>query len=256
MWNNTNLFELAVYTHLAEGFNVEKESKYAIILGSFFSMSLVASVVLFSYLESHAEVVNPTYRLGGAIAGFFVIFVTLCYTYSKLIAKPPSEMAKEAARAITKPRGFREYKSSARGFLIYYPKEWEVRESQLVPPVFFERGDGPSVNIVTDKAEEKLLQDIEKDASAFSEFYGDVFENMFKDCKVLEKSTIALHGVQCPMYAIERKIKDVVVRQVQIAYLDVAAKKIHWMTFSADASGEYEDLRPLFQKMISTFRVL
>jgi len=231
---------------------LEKESKCAIIVGFYFALSLVGAVVLFHYLESYAEVVNPAYRLGGAVAGYFVIFVTLLTAYSRLIAKPSSTVIKEALKGISKPRGLTEYKDVSRGFSTYYPKKWNVSEADF-PPVEFERGDGPSLNIVTQAVEKKNLQRVEKDPSMLTDFLESVWKAMFPDVEIIDKGTIALLGVRCPKFVSRKPIGSLNLRQTQIAYLDIPTKRLHVITWTVSET-EYNELSPIFEKILSTFR--
>ena len=230
---------------------MEKESRYALILGFFFILSLIAAWVLFSSLESYAEVTNPFYRLGGAVAGFFVILTTLCVIFTKLIARPASTLVRETIKAVKKPRGFREYISLERGFSLYYPKEWKVEESQMYPPIMF----GEHLTTVTQTTTKKFLKKVEEDPSSFSDTYMKIHEDIFKDYTVIEKSTIALRGIQCPMYIFDKAIGDLTIRTIQIAYLDSERERLHWISWFAPLN-EFEKLRPLFDKIVSTFQVV
>jgi len=246
-------------TYFAEKeLQLEKETKYAIIVGFFFALSLVGAVVLFSTLESYAEVVSPPYRLGGAIAGFFVIFTILFTSYSKLLAKPPSELIKEAAKAITKPKGFHDYRSVDRGFSIYYPKKWEVTEDMKME-VMFRRKDGSNLNILTQKASKKVIREIETDPSDYIESVEKLYEMLFKDWRVLKKTTTALHGIQCPTCISEQEVdvdgRNVTLRLFQVVYLDVKGEKLHFISWTA-SNTEYDDLKPLFEKILSTFQII
>lgn len=234
---------------------MEKETKYAIIVGFFFALSLVGAVVLFSTLESYAEVVNPPYRLGGAIAGFFVIFIILFTSYSRLLAKPPSKLIKEAAKAITKPKGFREFRSGERGFSICYPKKWELSE-EMSMKVMFRREDGPNVNIVTQKDRKKFIEKLKTDLSIYSEDVEKLFKMISKDWRVLEKTTTALHGIQCPTFISEKKMgAHLTLRLFQVIYPDVKGEKFHFISWTA-SDTEYDDLKPVFEKILSTFQII
>lgn len=80
---------------------MERAWQSLIILIVIFTLSFVGAVILFSVLESYAEVVNPSYRLGGAAAGFVVFFLILFAAFSRLAARPASEVAGQARKAIT-----------------------------------------------------------------------------------------------------------------------------------------------------------
>lgn len=217
---------------------------------------MIGAVVLFSYLESYAEVANPTYRVGGAVAGFFVVFVTLVTAYSRLVAKPASKLMTEASRAITKPKGFREYRLPESGYSIYYPEKWELVEKPHFPSVSFDGENGSNIIIGTAKANKGLISDfLENNASQYFGSKKKSFEELYKDYKVLEGRTIALHGVQCPMLIGEMTVGHHTVRHMQIAYLDVKGEKLHVITCSAH-SHLFEKVRPLFEKIVSTFQII
>jgi len=52
-----------------------------------FCLSLIGSFILFKFLKSSATIKKPTYRAGGAIAGFIIIYVLLFGTF-KSVYKP------------------------------------------------------------------------------------------------------------------------------------------------------------------------
>lgn len=232
---------------------MEKELRSFIFILSFFAASLIGAVVFFSVLKSYAEVVSPPYRLGGAIAGFIVIFYALCKAYSSLVAKPASKLMKEAAKAITKPQGFREYRSVERGFSIYYPKKWEMSE-EMSMEVMLRREDGLNVHIATQKASKKAIRALETDPSVYFVFIEKTLEMLFKGVRTLEKTTTALHGIQCPTFITEKKMGGKTLRQIQVVYLDAKGEKLHFITWTT-SKAEYEDLKPLFEKILSTFQI-
>jgi len=52
-----------------------------------FGLSLIGSIVLFKFLKSSATITKPTYRAGGAVAGFILIY-GLLFTSFKTLYKP------------------------------------------------------------------------------------------------------------------------------------------------------------------------
>jgi len=234
---------------------LEKETRALMTVVVFFMLSLIGAWVLFSTLESYAEMWSPPYRLGGAVAGFFIIFLVLFMTYSKLTAKPVSTLMKEASRAISKPKGFREYRSSEKGFMIYYPEEWKMVEDLTFPPVSFVKEDGSNLRIISQKADKRFLNALKEDPKQFSDLLLRFYGVMFKDLTILEKRTTAIHGMQCPMYIMEQKIEGESLRYVQIGYIDVKRGTLHWINWTT-AAAKYEDLKPLFEKIVSTFQTI
>lgn len=234
---------------------MEREWQSMIIMSIFFILSLVGAVVLFYFLESYAEVTNPNYRLGGAAAGFFVFFITLVGAYSRVVAKPASKLMREAGRAITKPKGFREYVLPENGFSVYYPEEWTVDKKDQFPTITFCSEDGTNVNICTDKLEKDFMVEYEKNPSQLPAIIEKIFGDTFKDFEIEEKSTIALHGKHHPMIVMKRAMGNINFKHVQIYYLDEQAKKFHAITFTVGIN-EYEEMKPLWEKILSTFQIL
>lgn len=236
---------------------MEKEWQSLIIVTTFFALSLMGAVVLFSYLESYAEVAQPTYKLGGAVAGFFVILVTLATTYSRFVAKPTRELMGEASRAITKPKGFVEHRLPESGFAIYYPKNWEVEDQYNFPTVKFSRADNEKTKVVmieTIKPDKDEIKDfLEKDASNFFDSFEKYLLATYKGMRVVEKRKMALHGMQCPLFVIDQEVEGSPLRSMGVAYFDVKREIVH-VIYGATRPNEFENARPIFEKMISTFR--
>jgi len=55
-----------------------------LVISVLFALSLLAAWVLFKYLQSTAAVNKPGYQIGGAAAGFVIIFGALSLTYMKV----------------------------------------------------------------------------------------------------------------------------------------------------------------------------
>lgn len=234
---------------------LEREWQSMIIMSTFFILSLIGAVVLFYFLESYAEVTNPSYRLGGAAAGFVVFFITLVGSYSRVVAKPASRLMRDAGRAITKPKGFREYILPENGFSIYYPEKWTTDRTDNFPEVMLRAEDGTNVILGTCRVEKEFMVEYEKDPSQFPVLVETLYGSMFRDFVVLEKRTIALHGKHFPMFITENIIEGNVIKHVQVAYFDAQAEKLHWITFSV-LREKYEEMKPIWEKMLSTFHIL
>ncbi len=52
-----------------------------LVVSTFFVLSLLAAFVLFKWFKSTAVIANKTYQVGGAIAGFIIIFLMLFESY-------------------------------------------------------------------------------------------------------------------------------------------------------------------------------
>jgi hypothetical protein len=231
---------------------MQQETKYAIIVACFFLLSLLAAFILFALLQSYAMVEQASYRLGGAVAGFVVVFTLLFTSYSRLINKPASTLAKDAAKAITKPRGFKEYFSTERGFQIYYPKDFKIAEEAL-PPVMFRDAKGENVVIQAVKSHKKELADLEKNPSEFIKLYKGTLEAIYPNIKWIDEEIYSLLGKQCPRLVYERLINDKLFRQIQVAYPDLENERIHWLTLSCNIDN-FDNMKPIFEKMLSTFK--
>jgi len=64
----------------------------AIAVGVVFTLSLVGAVVLFRFLKSSALIKAKTYRAGGAVAGFAIIYYLLSGSYYKIEALKNQEL--------------------------------------------------------------------------------------------------------------------------------------------------------------------
>src|ERR1035438_3598353 len=49
-----------------------------------FTLSLLAAWILFKFLQSTASITKKEYQMGGAAAGFLIIYGALYYSYSQL----------------------------------------------------------------------------------------------------------------------------------------------------------------------------
>lgn len=58
------------------------------VVAVLFACSLAAAVVLFKVLQSTAVIQKKEYQVGGAAAGFLIIYATLCGSYAQLQKAP------------------------------------------------------------------------------------------------------------------------------------------------------------------------
>lgn len=83
---------------------MEKSQECFLVICVFFVLSLAATWVLFTYLESFAQIENPTYKLGGGLAGFISTFVVLVKSYSHIVKVSASTVIQEAISGVRRPR--------------------------------------------------------------------------------------------------------------------------------------------------------
>ncbi len=235
---------------------MEREWQSAMIISTFFILSLIGAVVLFYFLESYAEVTNTTYRLGGAAAGFFVFFVTLVGAYSRIVAKPSSKLMRETGQAFSKPKGFRKCELIENGFSIYYPKEWQLQRTDNFPQIVYNAEDGETVLILTTQTMNKeFVVEFEKDPSQLSSQIEYFYAKVLSSYTIVNKDTIALHGKQFPVFFAEKVIDVTHCKYMIIFYVDTKAEKIHILVFGS-TSETFKEKENIFKRILSTFQPL
>jgi len=232
---------------------MEKSYEYFLIICVFFILSVGGAGFLFAYLESYAQVENPTYKLGGAIAGFTVIFMILFFSYSHLIAKiPASTVVKEAISSVRKLRGLRQYRLDDRGFLIHCPKNWKI--SEITTPIMFAGPKGENININVEKISKKDAKRMIRNPQVIYDMMKRIYKGLMTNYKPLGQGKIFIRGVECRMF--EHEAGDPPQRQAQIFYVDLKKNKLYTITWTFSDPSEYERLRPIFERITSTFQVL
>ncbi len=240
-------------------------------------LSLGTSFILFQVLDSIAEVKSKSISLGGAAAGFYIIFKLLEKSYYKVFAQESKllidieELKKENKRLLLKigqltkikvdcPDNYISEISSDLKFGFAYPDYWHFAKSKFIDYCFVvekpENNKGKTNDIVTNFSVVYIdTSEIENDIEEISEIHikDELYET--PNSKIIEKADNFINGIKVKKTTI-LWIDDK--RNEFIGYLnlflDEANQRIIKVTCTS-LKHEFEMKKETFDNILNTFRI-
>lgn len=251
----------------------ERES-FLIVVGILLILSLVASVVLFYFLDSYAQVQNKVMSLGGAVAGFFVIFILLRNTYFRITSVETKFEKSSADEKINKleeqiegliaskldnfivPHGYKSEISKEFKFGFCYPKGWEF--SKFPKQTFYGFALDSKSTEEFKKNVNVIIEDISTKKGELSEIYQNTMKNnlaIMPNSELIFKEESLFQGLPALKYRINYTTnlgERLTLYQILVA--DKDRKNAFIITFTT-TQEEFESSRILLDSIASTFRI-
>lgn len=249
---------------------------FLLVVGILLILSLGAAIVLFYFLESFAQVQSKGVSLGGAAAGFVVIFFLLRDTYFRVtsterkfknlssdekIHRLETQIEQLIASKLDNfivPQGHKSEISKEFQFGFCYPEDWEF--SRFPQQTFYGYAVDPksaeilgfarNVNIIIDdisKAEVDLRKIYESGLAVALAF--------IPNAELISKEEFLFQGLP----ATKRRINYVTnlgeeLALYQIFVADRNRKNLYTISFTT-TQGDFNSSKALFDNIASTFRI-
>jgi len=224
-----------------------------IIIASLFSMSLLASIVLFKWLENTAIVNLPFGKFGGAVAGFIGVFLILQNSYESFAVpgKPPS---------LDIPAGYETFISELYGIGVGFPGELKFDSSIDVKFIgmigFKERRS--NMNITVAQLTGSELKELSEDEARQKIIDGSIemVSNMFMNSELAERKKYSLSAIKGERYVIRWKprgqTKQIITTQIVIPNFQKQA--VYTFTLTTFNPDDLERDNDLFNDIMSTVK--
>jgi hypothetical protein len=243
------------------------------------ALSLAAAFVLFKGLESTAVFKSQKADLGGAIAGFVVVFMLLRATYFKDSAESPGEATharlqelqaalaenekKRLLQTMSPPPGFRiEVAADLEvPFAISYPETWSF---SILPRQF-------NYGVAKDEASAKVLgfgrnfniviNDIARVSAGFDNMVSEARRSLsalIPNSSLMLSESFLLNGLPAARHRFDYTANapdprpPLTLYQVMLA--DAQRRYIFTISFTT-TTADFGTSRPLFDNILSTFRI-
>lgn len=239
-------------------------------------LSLGAAVVLFYFLKSFAKVENKSFSLGGAVAGFFVIFLLLRSTYFRVTStdrefgklssdEKIARLENEITQLITSkldnftiPKGYKSEVSKEFQFGFCFPEDWTF--SRFPQQTMYGQaidlksagttGFSRSVNVVISD-----ISNENQDLSAIFEACLQGVLMLMPNSELIFKENFLLQGLPAIRYRVDYVLNSEIELTVyQIVVADKDKKNVYAISFTTTQS-DFESSRVLFDNIASTFRI-
>jgi len=254
----------------------EERRSFLLVVGILLILSLGAAIVLFYFLDSFAQVQSKGVSLGGAAAGFVVIFLLLRDTYFRVTSTERKFKNLSADEKIHRletqieqliaskldnfivPQGHKSEISKEFQFGFCYPKDWEF--SRFPQKTFY----GFAVDL---KSAEILglarnvnifIEDISKEEGDLREIYKSslaVGLAFIPNAELIFKEEFLFQGLP----ATKSRINYVTnlgeeLALYQISVVDKNRKNLYTISFTTTL-GDFDSSKALFDNIASTFRI-
>lgn len=260
-----------------DNMTVPKERKSRlIVVGVLLILSLVAAVVLFYFLDSFAQVQNRTVSLGGAAAGFVVIFYLLRNTYFRVPSTDivPSGKSKDEEIEILKnllkkaiaskldnfvvPEGYKDEVSQEFQFGFCYPQDWEFSRFPQITVYGAARDSKSAEKPGIARNVTVVVTDMSNDKRDLNEIYENGVQSVLlsvPNAELVSKKELLFQGLPAMKYRANYVTNDG--RQLtldQTAVADKERNNLYHITFSTTQEN-FDSSKGLFENIASTFRI-
>jgi hypothetical protein len=261
-----------------------ERKSYLFVVGVLLGLSLVAAIVLFYFLDSFAQIQNKGISIGGAAAGFVIIFLLLRDTYFKV---PTSESTIENLSADEKikkyetmidqlvtskfdnwvvPYGYNKEISREFQFGFCYPKEWKFSKFPQLT-LYGAAIDFNSVERLGVCRNVNLtFQDISgisiEENSNLHEIFNASMNGaiaMLPNSKLIFEDNFLFQGLPAKKYRIDyvanvSETQTLPLTLYQIAVADKERKNVFALSFTT-TKEDFETSRSKFDDIAGTFRI-
>jgi hypothetical protein len=255
-------------------FRLKEDRIYGIIfLIILISLSLSASYILFRVLDSVAEIKSKSISLGGAIAGFFIIFKLLERSYYKVFAQESKllddidKLKKENRELILKigqlsnitidcPSDYKTEISSDLKFGFAYPNHWDFIKSKMIDYGFIIENNYKTKKIVTN------CSIVYIDANNSENSLDQIIEVNIKDelyetpnSKIISDTTNIINGL-----SVRRLVVDWIdTNKMELTgylniFIDELNQRFIKVTFTCDRK-EFHTQKISFDNIANTFKI-
>ncbi len=257
--------------------DISKERKsYLFVVGSLLILSLVAAVVLFYFLDSFAQIQNKSISLGGAAAGFVVIFILLRDTYFRVTSVERKSKKLSTDEKIhqleaqieqlmtakldnfTVPKGYKSEVSKEFQFGFCYPKEWEFTRFPQQTFYGFARDLKSAEKLGFARNVNVTIGDISKQEEDLKKIYEEGIKSslfMLPNAELVFKEDSLFQGLPAMKYRVNYITNDEQqLTLYQILVGDKNKKNLYAISFTT-TQEDYNYSKVLFESIASTFRI-
>ncbi len=251
--------------------NPSKERRdFLVVVGILFTLSLIGAVVFFYGLDSLAQIQNKFISLGGAIAGFVVIFILLRSTYFR-VTSTEREFGKlsanEKVRNLEKqiedllinkfddfniPQGYKAEISKEFRFGFCYPEDWgfsRFSELKLYGGAVDEKSGNNIVIAISD------ITDQEKELDEIYKAELELQSDLFPKAQVIFRENILFHGLPASKHLLNYETNSgLAISLYQIMVTDKKKQNLYVLSFTT-SQGDFNSMRGVFDNIAGTFRL-
>jgi len=253
-----------------------ERSSFLIVVGVLLILSLGAAIVLFYFLDSYAQVQNKTISLGGAAAGFVVIFLLLRETYFKVTSTEREFQQLSTDEKIrrlevqieqfvtskldnfTIPSGYKAEVSKEFQFGFCYPEDWEFARFPQQTLYGFARDLQSHKRLGFARNMNVAITDISSGGEDLHKMYEEgVAGNLafIPNAELIFKEEILFQGLPAMKYRVNyvSNLGDECTLY-QILVVDKDRKNYYAISFTT-TQEDFSSSRTLFDSIASTFRI-
>lgn len=257
--------------------NLSRERRsFLLVVGILLILSLGAAVVLFYFLDSVAQVQSKGVSLGGAAAGFVVIFLLLRDTYFRVTSTERKfknlSADEQIHRLETKieeliaskldnfivPQGYKSEISKEFQFGFCYPKDWEFSRFPQQTQYGFARDLKSAERLGSARNMNVIITDISSHEGELDEIYESslsMVSTCMSNAKLIFKEDSLFQGLAAMKYRVDWVTnlgEQVALYQILVA--DKGRKNLYTISFTT-TQGDFDSSKALFDNIASTFRI-
>ena len=256
--------------------NYSRERRsFLLVVGVLLILSLVAAVVLFYFLDSFAQVQNKGVSLGGAAAGFVVIFLLLRDTYFRVTSterKFKKLSADEKIRRLETqieqlitskldnfviPEGYKPEVSKEFHFGFCYPEYWEFSRFPQQTQYGLARDLKSAKKLGFARNVNVIITDISRQEAELDEIYESNLAGvlaLMSNAELVFKENFLFQGLPARKYRVDSvtNIGDQLALY-QILVADKSRKNLYIISFTT-TQEDFESSKVLFDNIAGTFR--
>lgn len=236
------------------------------------AMGFLAAFGLFYVLDSAAEIENKGVKLGGAVAGFLVVFGVLQRTYFRQWREEREEKtqsADERIRALEEqiqdlvvakldnfivPEGYEAEVSSEFSFGFAYPSDWDLAKFPKQTQYCFVVDPQPSefsrnMNVV--------IVDISEYGGSLSDLFQSDLQtalDTLNQSVLVSSEGFLFHGLEASRRILNWRSGDHELSTYQILSVDGSRRNAYTITFTT-TQEDFAKSRAVFDNIASTFRL-
>lgn len=257
--------------------DLSRERKsFLLVVGVLLILSLGAAVVLFYFLDSFAQVQNKGVSLGGAAAGFVVIFLLLRDTYFRVTSTErefKNLSADEKIRILENqieqlitskldnfviPEGYKPEVSKEFRFGFCYPEYWEFSRFPQQTQYGFARDLKSAERLGFARNVNVIIADISSQEGELDKIYESNLAavlTLMPNAKLVFKEDFLFQGLAATKYRVDWVTnlgEQLALYQILVA--DKDRKNLYTLSFTT-TQEDFDSSRVLFDNIAGTFRI-